>query len=63
MGRFHHAKLDVEGERVVVGPREFVRFPRGVFHQIVEARPPYETLMIRSASVDDKIYHPPMASG
>ena len=48
--------VEVEGERVVVGPREFCCFPRGVFHSVVETFPPFETLMIRAPSVEDKIY-------
>ncbi len=48
--------VEVEGEQFVVGPREFCCFPRGVFHSIIEARPPYETLMIRAPSVADKVY-------
>ncbi|MCP4424949.1 MAG: cupin domain-containing protein [Chloroflexi bacterium] len=48
--------VDVEGERFEVGPGEFCCFPSGVYHAIVEVRPPVETLMIRAPSVDDKIY-------
>jgi mannose-6-phosphate isomerase-like protein (cupin superfamily) len=51
--------VEVEGERLVVGPREFCCFPRGVYHSIIEVRPPYETLMIRAPSVDDKVYQDP----
>ena len=48
--------VDVEGQQKVVGPREFCCFPKGLFHAIVEVRPPVETIMIRSPSGDDKIY-------
>jgi mannose-6-phosphate isomerase-like protein (cupin superfamily) len=48
--------VEVEGERFTVGPREFCCFPRGVLHMIVEVHPPYETLMIRAPSVEDKQY-------
>jgi RimJ/RimL family protein N-acetyltransferase len=48
--------VDVEGQRVRVGPREFCCFPAGVFHAVVEVEPPVETLMIRAPSVDDKVY-------
>lgn len=48
--------VEVEGERFVVGPREFVCFPAGVYHSIIEARPPFETLMVRAPSVEDKVY-------
>jgi mannose-6-phosphate isomerase-like protein (cupin superfamily) len=47
--------VEVEGERVVIGPGEFCCFPRGLFHAIVEVHPPIETLMIRAPSVDDKV--------
>ncbi|HLF02760.1 MAG TPA: cupin domain-containing protein [Anaerolineales bacterium] len=50
--------IDIEGERFTVGPREFVCFPRGVYHAVVEAHPPIESLMIRAPSVDDKVYWP-----
>lgn len=46
--------VEVEGERLLIGPREFMCFPRGLVHHVVEVRPPVETFMIRSASVDDK---------
>jgi mannose-6-phosphate isomerase-like protein (cupin superfamily) len=48
--------VEVEGERVTVGPREFCCFPRGVYHQIVDVDLLVESLMIRSPSVDDKVY-------
>ena len=48
--------VDVDGERVVIGPREFCCFPAGVFHAVVEVQPPVETLMIRAPSVNDKVY-------
>ena len=48
--------VEVEGERFTVGPREFCCFPAGVFHAVVEAHPPVETLMIRAPSIDDKVY-------
>ena len=32
--------VEVEGERVTIGPREFCGFPRGSYHQVVEVRPP-----------------------
>lgn len=48
--------VEVEGERLTVGPREFCCFPRGVFHAIVAVEPPVESLMIRAPSVADKVY-------
>lgn len=48
--------VEVEGERFTVRPREFCCFPRGVYHAILEVRPPAETLMIRAPSVEDKVY-------
>jgi mannose-6-phosphate isomerase-like protein (cupin superfamily) len=48
--------VEVEGERVMIGPREFCCFPRGVYHSIVQVFPPVESLMIRAPSVEDKVY-------
>jgi mannose-6-phosphate isomerase-like protein (cupin superfamily) len=48
--------VDVNGERHVIGPREFCCFPKGTFHQILEVHAPIETLMIRTPSKEDKIY-------
>jgi mannose-6-phosphate isomerase-like protein (cupin superfamily) len=48
--------VEVEGERVMIGPREFCCFPRGVYHSVVQVFPPVESLMIRAPSVGDKVY-------
>ena len=48
--------VDANGDRFAVGPREFCCFPAGLYHAIVEVRPPVETLMIRVPSVEDKVY-------
>jgi mannose-6-phosphate isomerase-like protein (cupin superfamily) len=48
--------VEVDGERFVVGEREFCCFPAGVNHCIIEVHPPVESLMIRAPSVADKIY-------
>ncbi len=48
--------VEVEGERFTVGPREFCCFPQGVYHAVIEVRPPVESLMIRAPSVEDKVY-------
>lgn len=47
--------VEVEGERVTVGPRELCCFAAGVYHAVVEVFPPVETLMIRAPSLDDKV--------
>ena len=47
--------VEVDGERVTIGPCEICCFPRGVFHAVVEVYPPVETLMIRAPSVADKV--------
>ena len=48
--------VEVEGERITIGPREFCCFSAGVYHSIVEIQTPVETLMIRAPSTDDKVY-------
>jgi len=51
--------VEVNGERYVVGPREFCCFPHGLFHAVIEVHPPVETLMIRAPSINDKVYQQP----
>ena len=48
--------VEVEGEHHIIQAGEFCCFPRGVFHSVIEAQPPFETLMIRAPSVNDKVY-------
>jgi mannose-6-phosphate isomerase-like protein (cupin superfamily) len=48
--------VEVEGERVTIGPREFCCFEAGLYHAVVEVHPPVETLMIRAPSINDKVY-------
>jgi len=48
--------VDVEGEQFSIGPGEYCFFPSGVFHNILEVKTPVETLMIRSPSINDKMY-------
>jgi len=48
--------VEVEGERVAIGPREFCGFPRGTYHQIVEVHPPLECLVLRNSGGYDKSY-------
>ena len=47
--------LDVEGEELIVGPRQSCHFPSGVFHRIVEVVQPLEARVVRAPSVDDKV--------
>jgi mannose-6-phosphate isomerase-like protein (cupin superfamily) len=48
--------VEVEGERVTIGPREFCGFPRGTYHRVVEVHPPIECLILRGPSGSDKQY-------
>jgi hypothetical protein len=48
--------VEVEGEPVTIGPREFCGFPRGTYHQVVEVHPPIECLILRNSSGSDKRY-------
>jgi mannose-6-phosphate isomerase-like protein (cupin superfamily) len=49
--------VEVVGERVAIGPREFCSFSRGTFHQVVQVYPPIECLVVRnSPSGPDKRY-------
>ncbi|MBO0778219.1 MAG: cupin domain-containing protein [Ktedonobacteraceae bacterium] len=50
--------VEVEGERFIIGPREFCCFPCGVYHSVIEVDPPVESLMIRAPSINDKVYLP-----
>jgi mannose-6-phosphate isomerase-like protein (cupin superfamily) len=50
--------VEVEGQQYIIGPREFCCFPAGVYHAVVGTHPPIETFMIRTPSVDDKVYKP-----
>jgi mannose-6-phosphate isomerase-like protein (cupin superfamily) len=54
--------VEVEGERVSIGPREICFFPQGVYHALVETHPPLEVLIIRAPSLDDKSYRALQAS-
>lgn len=51
--------VEVEGERVTIGPCEFCGFPRGTYHQVVEIQPPFECLVLRAPPADDKVYLSP----
>ena len=46
----------VGGERHVINAGEFCCFPAGVFHAVISVTPPVKSLVIRSPSVEDKIY-------
>jgi mannose-6-phosphate isomerase-like protein (cupin superfamily) len=48
--------VEVDGQTVTIGPDEFCFFPQGLFHRVVEVRPPVESLMIRAPSIADKIW-------
>jgi len=48
--------VDVEGEQFTIKAGEFCCFPAGIYHNILEISPPVETLMIRSPSLEDKVY-------
>lgn len=48
--------VEVEGERFVLGEREFCCFPAGTWHAVIEVYPPLESLMIRAPSIQDKVY-------
>lgn len=48
--------IEVEGEKLTIGPREFCCFPRGLYHAIVDVHTPAEMLMIRAPLVKDKVY-------
>jgi mannose-6-phosphate isomerase-like protein (cupin superfamily) len=47
--------VDVDGDRITIGPGEFCCFPHGIQHAVVETVPPLRTLMFRAPSVDDKV--------
>jgi mannose-6-phosphate isomerase-like protein (cupin superfamily) len=49
-------EIEVDGARMMIGPREFCCFPAGMPHAVLAMQPPVETLMIRAPSVDDKHY-------
>ena len=48
--------VEVDEQRIEVGPREFCCFPVGVIHSVVEVHLPVESLMIRAPSGSDKVY-------
>ncbi len=48
--------VEVDGQIHRIGEREFCCFPAGQWHSIIRVEVPAETLMIRSPSVDDKVY-------
>jgi len=48
--------VEVDGHVHRIGPREFCCFPAGQWHAVVRVELHAETLMIRSPSVDDKVY-------
>ena len=48
--------VNVEGEQFEINPGEYCLFPAGIFHNIVEVKPPVETFIIRAPSSNDKVY-------
>jgi mannose-6-phosphate isomerase-like protein (cupin superfamily) len=48
--------VEVEGERFAVSAGEFCCFPAGVYHSVIELETPFESLMIRAPSIEDKVY-------
>ena len=46
--------VQVDGDRVAIGPGEFCCFPAGLRHAVLETQPPLRTLMFRAPSIDDK---------
>src|SRR5215211_9531793 len=48
--------VEVDGHVHRIGPREFCCFPAGQWHAVVRVELHAETLMIRSPSVEDKVY-------
>jgi mannose-6-phosphate isomerase-like protein (cupin superfamily) len=47
--------VDVDGERVEMGPGEFCCFPARLRHAVIETRPPLRTFVLRAPSIDDKL--------
>jgi mannose-6-phosphate isomerase-like protein (cupin superfamily) len=48
--------VELEDKRFRIGAGEFCCFLIGLYHAIVEVETPAETLMIRTPSVNDKVY-------
>ncbi|MGL4608468.1 MAG: cupin domain-containing protein [Trueperaceae bacterium] len=48
--------VQLEDERIRIEAGEFCCFPIGLYHAVVKVEVPAETLMIRSPSVNDKVY-------
>ena len=46
----------VNGETVRVGAGEFCCFPAGLLHELTAIETPLRTLIIRTPSVEDKVY-------
>ena len=50
--------IDVSGKPCIVAAGDFLCIPAGVFHQLVAVSVPTKSFVIRSASIDDKIFKP-----
>lgn len=48
--------LDIDGEIKEVGPGSICVVGRNVFHAVIKVETPYQGLVIRAPSVQDKIY-------
>ncbi|HEX4202731.1 MAG TPA: hypothetical protein VHZ51_00710 [Ktedonobacteraceae bacterium] len=51
--------LEVEGEQITIGPREFCCLPQGTYYQVVKVHPPVECLILRGPTGADKRYMRP----
>ena len=48
--------IEVGGKQTTIKEREFCYFPKGIIHSIIKVNAPVESFMIRSASINDKVY-------
>lgn len=49
-------EMDVEDERVLIGPGEMCFFPIGVPHAVSTVQTPIQALVIRAPAISDKVY-------
>lgn len=48
--------VEIEDKKIIIKAREFCCFPKGVVHSTVKVNTPIESFMIRTPSVNDKVY-------
>ncbi len=48
--------VEAEGKRHTLNAREYCGFPAGLAHSVLDAHPPFESLMVRAPSIEDKIH-------